>query len=76
VQGRYGRGGGIRLKLLRVRAGVRLTRLVHETGISVAQLGAWEDGRQPVPPLHHRRLVDALDRLTLGGVERADSSDG
>lgn len=71
-----GRAEGIRLKLLRIRMGVRQTRLAHEAGIGIAQLSAWEDGRQPIPPLQQQRLVDALDRLTLGSHGRGGECDG
>ena len=65
MQESSGRGEGIRLKLLRIRMGVRQTQLAHVVGIGVAQLSAWEDGRQPIPPRQQQHLVDALDRLTL-----------
>ncbi len=46
----YGCREGMRLKLLRVRSGVRQYRVAQELGIPPSTLCDWENGRRPLPP--------------------------
>jgi transcriptional regulator with XRE-family HTH domain len=71
-----GRREGIRLKLVRVRAGIRPTQLAHTLGIAPALLSDWEDGRRPISARQRQRVLAVLDQLTLGNVceESADAA--
>jgi DNA-binding transcriptional regulator YiaG len=66
---------GLHLKLLRVRAGVRPTRLARSLGITPALLRDWEDGHQPISQRQRQRLLEALDQLTLTDLCETVSND-
>jgi transcriptional regulator with XRE-family HTH domain len=66
--GLHGQTDGIRLKLVRVRAGIRPTRLARELGIAPTLLAAWEDGRRPISPRQRQRLLATLEQLSVGSV--------
>ncbi len=72
--GYHGLSEGNRLKLLRVRAGIRPTQLARVLGIAPALLSAWEDGRRPITARQRQRLLAAIDQLSLGGIN--DGADG
>lgn len=64
--------GGLRLKLLRVRAGVRQYRVAQELGIPPSVLCDWEAGRRPLPAGMEERVEDAIARLAPGGIGGGD----
>jgi transcriptional regulator with XRE-family HTH domain len=64
----WGRFRGIELKLLRIRAGLRQYRVAQELGIPPSILCDWENGRRPIPPRQGQRVLDAIDRLSIGGA--------
>ena len=63
----FGRFDGMELKLLRVRAGLRQYRVAQELGIPPSTLCDYENGRKPVPARQGRCILDAINRLSLGG---------
>lgn len=69
-----GLGGreGMRLKLLRVRAGVRQYRVAQELGIPPSVLCDMEAGRRPLPPELGERVEAAIARLAPGGIGGGD----
>lgn len=64
----HGCRSGMRLKLLRVRAGVRQYRVAQELGIPPSVLCDWEAGRRPLPPGAETRIEVAIERLAPGGI--------
>jgi transcriptional regulator with XRE-family HTH domain len=69
--GMCGANEGSRLKLLRVRAGIRPTQLARVLGIAPTLLSDWEDGRQPFSAQQRQRVLDAIEQLSLGGPGEA-----
>jgi transcriptional regulator with XRE-family HTH domain len=65
--GQRGQSEGSRLKLARVRAGIRPTQLARALGIAPALLSDWEDGRRPISSWQRQQVLTVLDQLTLGG---------
>lgn len=63
---------GMRLKLLRVRAGVRQYRVAQELGIAPSLLCDWEGGRRPIPPGMTSLIEEAIDRLVPAGIGGGD----
>ncbi len=59
---------GMRLKLLRVRAGVRQYRVAQELGIPPSVLCDWEAGRRPLATGAAARIEAAIERLAPGGI--------
>src|SRR3954471_16325275 len=62
---------GIELKLLRIRAGLRQYRVAQELGIPPSILCEWENERRPIPPQQGPRILAAIDRLAMGGLQGA-----
>jgi len=58
---------GMRLKLLRVRAGVRQYKVAQALGVPPSVLCDWEAGRRPLPPGAAARVEAAIGRLAPGG---------
>ncbi len=65
---------GLRLKLLRVRAGVRQYKVAQALGIPPSVLCDWEAGRRPLPPGAAARVEAAIGRLAPGGAEGCDGA--
>jgi transcriptional regulator with XRE-family HTH domain len=63
---------GMRLKLLRVRAGVRQYKVAQALGIPPSVLCDWEAGRRPLPPGMGDRVEAAIGRLAPGGIGSGD----
>jgi DNA-binding transcriptional regulator YdaS (Cro superfamily) len=42
--------------------------LARELGIAPALLSDWEDGRRPISPRQEQRILDAIERLSLGAI--------
>jgi transcriptional regulator with XRE-family HTH domain len=63
----FGRFDGMELKLLRVRAGLRQSRVAQELGIPPSILCDFENGRKPIPTRQGQRVLAAIDRLSLSG---------
>jgi transcriptional regulator with XRE-family HTH domain len=61
----FGRLDGLELKIRRIRAGLRQYRVAQELGIPAATLCDYENGRKPVPSRQGRRILEAIDRLSL-----------
>ncbi len=63
---------GMRLKLLRVRAGVRQYRVAQELGIPPSVLCDWEAGRRPLPAEAAEKVEAAIGRLAPAGIGGGD----
>lgn len=70
----FGCREGMRLKLLRVRAGVRQYRVAQDLGIPPSVLCDWEAGRRPLPPGAAGRVEAAIGRLAPGKMEGGDGA--
>ena len=70
----FGCRAGMRLKLLRVRAGVRQYRVAQDLGIPPSVLCDWEAGRRPLPPGAVERVEAAIGRLAPGGIGGGDGA--
>lgn len=51
---------GATIRRLRLQAGVTVTDLATQTGVTKGHLSRIERGERPVPEATYRRLVDAL----------------
>ncbi len=55
--------GGIELKLMRVRLGVRQYRVAQVLGIPPSSLCDIENGRRPVGPIEAAKIAEAIREL-------------